>query len=210
MIRSDNEDAARRAYIGVTRGTLVKADDKPKMQELTVRGRFGEQMTNVEHWQPYGFSHVPLPPKDDQQAEVLMAYLGGSPDHPVVIATADRRHRPKDMKPGDQVHYDHLGNTTTFTKDGITHKTPLKITHNTVDKDGKVMSSVVQHPDGKVTISNHQGATIEVDGANIKTKPGSGGKHTMDGDLDVKGAVSATKDVTGAGVISGGKPVKTF
>lgn len=204
-----NDDTSRRAYIGVSRGTLVKADDKTKMQELTVRSRFGEQMTNVEHWGHYGLSYVPLPPKDGQEAEVLFSYLGGSPDHPVAIAVADRRHRPKNMKPGDIAHHDHRGNVTTFTEGGMTHSSPAKITHNTVDKDGKVMSSVVQHPDGKVTISNSKGAMIEMDGPNIRTKPGAGGKHMMDGDLNVKGSVNATEMVAGKAVTSGGSPVRT-
>ena len=104
-MRSDADDAARRAYLGVNRATLVTANDGPKMQELTVRNRFGERVTNVEHWSPAGFSHVPMPPDGKAEAEVLIAHLGGSPDHPVVIATADRRSRPKNLKEGDTVLY---------------------------------------------------------------------------------------------------------
>ncbi|GJD58348.1 phage baseplate assembly protein domain-containing protein [Methylobacterium dankookense] len=205
----DPEDAARRAYIGVSRATLVKADDKPKMQELTVRARFGEQWTNIEHWQPYGVTSVPLEPKDGQEAEVLIAYLGGSPDHPIALGVADRRHRPKDMKPGDIAFHDHRGQITTFTKDGITHKTPMTITHNTTDKDGNVTSSVVQEPSGKVTIRNKGGATITMDGPNITTKPGGGGKLVMDGDVNVKGDLTGAKTIAGQAMTSGGAAVRT-
>ncbi len=209
-LRTGGDDAGRRAYLGVTRGTVVTADDKPKMQELTVRARFGEQWTHIEHWHPYGVSYVPLPPDEKGEAEVLVAYLGGSPDHPIVIGVADRRHRPKNLKPGDIAHHDHRGQMTVFTKDGVRHVSPLKITHDTVDKDGKVTSSVVQEPSGKVTITNRQGATIVMDGPNIQTRPGQGGKHVLDGDVDVKGSVNATQTVTGTeGVISAGLPVRT-
>lgn len=120
-LRSDADDAARRAYIGVTRGTLVEASDGTKMQEVTVRGRFGRMLTNVEHWHPYGFSSVPLKPSDQEQgqAEVLLAYLGGSPDHPVALGIADRRHRPKNMKPGESAHHDDQKQHVHLTRDGI-------------------------------------------------------------------------------------------
>lgn len=203
------DDATQRAYLGVTRGTLVKADDKTKMQELTVRARFGEQFTNVEHWHPYGMSYVPNEPDKGGEAEVLLAYLGGSPDHPIAIAVADRRSRPKNLKPGDIAHHDSRGNVTVYSKDGITKTSPYTITHNTVDKDGKVMSSVVQNPDGKVTISNKAGATITMDGPNLTTKPGAGGQHIIDGDVSVKGGLSATKTIAAQAVTSGGLPVKT-
>lgn len=176
-IRSSVADAARRAYLGITRGTLVEANDKPMMQELTIRDRFGQKKTNVEHWHPYGMTHVPLPPKDGKEAEVLIAYLGGDESHPVAISTADRRHRPKDLKPGDIAHHDHRGQVTTYHKDGITKQSPLTITTNVVDDKGKVLSSIVQHKGSqKVTISSKDGAIFEIDGPNITKKPGKGGK----------------------------------
>lgn len=209
-LRSDADDAARRAYLGVSRATVVQANDAPKMQEVTIRGRFGEEFTNVESWGHYGISYVPLPPDKSGEAEVLIAYLGGSPDHPVAIGNADRRHRPKDMKPGDLAFHDHRGQLTTFTKDGITHRTPLTITHNTVDGNGNVTTSVVQDPSGKVTVTNKAGATIVMDGANITTKPGAGGKHIVKGDVSVEGGINATKTIAGlGGVLSQGLAVKT-
>lgn len=176
-LRSSVMDAARRIYTGLSRGTFVSADDTKKMQEHTIRDRFGEIQQGVEYWQPHGFSHVPLKPDKDEQAEVLVAYLGGSPDHPVVIATADRRHRPKNLKEGDVAVFDHRKQTMTYHKDGITKSSPLTVTTNVVDDEGKVLSSIVQHKGSqKVTISSKDGAIFEIDGPNITKKPGKGGK----------------------------------
>lgn len=208
-LRSDGDDASRRAYLGISRGSVVQANDKPKLQEVEVRTRLGERWTNVEHWLPYGLSHVPLPPDKNGEAEVLIAYLGGSPDHPVVIAVADRRHRPKDLKPGDIAHHDHRGQSTVFSEKGVTHTSPMPITHNTVDKDGKVTSSIVQDPSGKVTITNKHGASMVMDGPNIISKPGAGGKHKIEGDVDVVGGLSATKTISAESMTAGGQPVQT-
>jgi phage gp45-like len=116
-LRSGGDDAARRAYLGVSRATLVQSDDSTKLQEVTVRARFGELFTNVEHWLPYGFSSVPLKPDDNAQAEVLLTFLGG--DMPVAIGIADRRHRPKNMKPGESAHHDDQKQHVHLTRDGI-------------------------------------------------------------------------------------------
>jgi len=128
-LRSDADDAARRSFLGVSRGTLVQASDQTKLQEVTVRARFGRMLTNVEHWHPYGFTSVPLAPTDQEQnqAEVLLTYLGGSPDHPVVISVADRRNRPKNMKPGESAHHDDQKQHVHLTRDGI-NQTGKKVT----------------------------------------------------------------------------------
>ncbi|MBP2494719.1 phage gp45-like [Methylobacterium sp. PvP062] len=128
-LRSDADDAARRAYLGVGRGTLVEVDDSTKMQEVTVRARFGRMLTNVEHWHPYGFTSVPLKPDDQEQrqAEVLITYLGGSLDHPVVVGIGDRRHRPKNLKAGESSHHDDQRQHTHLTRDGV-NQTGKKVT----------------------------------------------------------------------------------
>ena len=134
-LRSDADDAARRAYLGVGRGTLVEVDDSTKMQEVTVRARFGRMLTNVEHWQPYGFTSVPLKPDDQEQrqAEVLITYLGGSLDHPVVVGIGDRRHRPKNLKPGESSHHDDQKQHVHLTREGV-NATGKKMTITAGDK----------------------------------------------------------------------------
>jgi phage gp45-like len=126
-LRDGGDDAARRTYLGVSRATLVQTDDSTKLQEVTVRARFGDLFTNVEHWHPYGFSSVPLKPDDQQQnqAEVLLTFLGS--DIPVAIGIADRRHRPKNLKPGESSHHDDQKQHVHLTRAGINH-TGKKVT----------------------------------------------------------------------------------
>src|SRR5687767_11075712 len=104
-LRETLSTASRRARLAFTRGSLVKADDSKKMQELEVRGHHGERWKGIEHWQPYGYSFVPIVPKNDEEAEVLIAHFGTNRSHPVIIGVADRRYRPKNLKEGESILY---------------------------------------------------------------------------------------------------------
>ena len=149
MMRERASEAARRVYTTLTRGWLVKPDDSKRMQELTIRDRFGVELREVEHWQPYGVTAVPKPPADDKQAEVLIAYLGGSPSHPVVIATADRRSRPTNMEPGEVALHDDQGQAVRIGRAGIVlqggpSKKPLSFSAG---------NAIVTIADGQVTVA---------------------------------------------------------
>lgn len=147
--REGVQSTAQREALGVTRATLIAADDSKKMQELRVEMMHSEARVEVEHWQPYGFFSVPLPPKDGKEAEVLLAHVGGSRSHAVAIATADRRHRPRNAKPGETGLFDDQGQQVFITRDGVRitggpQKKPLTIA---------VGNSSVTIADGLVTIT---------------------------------------------------------
>ncbi|MCJ2067746.1 phage baseplate assembly protein V [Methylobacterium sp. J-030] len=126
MQRSTTRDAATRAGVMITRGTIQSADDSKKMQEVTVKGLHDEVKDGVEHWQRYGFSSVPLQAAE-QAAEALIASLSGGRSHPVVFAVDDRRYRPKNLKAGESQHYDDQGQNTHITRAGI-NQTGKKVT----------------------------------------------------------------------------------
>ncbi|MGD9766587.1 MAG: phage baseplate assembly protein [Pseudolabrys sp.] len=137
-MRSNTADAARRAYVGFSRGVLVKANDDPKMQEGNVRVLANEEHTDIERFQNYGFSSVPLGGSDGKYPEVVIAYLGGNRSHPVILAADDRRHRPKSLKPGESIQYDDLGQKVHLTRDGIVvdagaAKKPIRVLNDTVE-----------------------------------------------------------------------------
>lgn len=122
MIRSRMVSTAQRAFSMIARGTLVKADDSKKWQEVTIRSEAKRKFTNVEAVHPYGFTAVPLPPKDDtgsEAAEAIVVYLDGDMSHPVVLAIGDRRYRLKGLKDGEAAIYDDLGQKVHITRDGI-------------------------------------------------------------------------------------------
>jgi phage baseplate assembly protein V len=158
-MRSNTNDAARRSYIGISRGLLIKSNDDPKLQEANVQVLANEQHTGIERFQQYGVSSVPLPGAGGKYPEAIIAYLGGNRSHPVILAVDDRRHRPKGLKPGESVLYDDQGQRIYVSRDGI-----------------KIDAGAAQKPltitNGQLTVTFAKDkATVKVNNMMIVVKP---------------------------------------
>lgn len=119
MIRSTGRDTAGRAFRALARVTLAKIDDAKKVQEVDINIMQDEVKEGVERFQNYGFSSVPMKPQGKKFTEAIVAFLGGNRSHGVVIATDDRRFRPKNLKEGESVQYDDQGQQIHLSRDGI-------------------------------------------------------------------------------------------
>lgn len=148
----------------IARATIKSVNDKTKLRQLDVEALQGEQLPAVEHFEGYGFTSVPVASDDSGKAEAIVAFVGGSRSHPVVVAWGDRRSRPTGLAPGDSVIYHkngskvHLssdgiaietaGNPATFTAGGVTMKfssTGLEITGGTIKHNGKDIGDTHSH-----------------------------------------------------------------
>ena len=90
----------RRVRLMVARAIVELVDDSKKVQSMQVSIRSDELRDDVERFQEYGFSSVPK-----SGAEAIVVNVGGSSDHPVVIAVDDRRYRPKSLEEGESCLY---------------------------------------------------------------------------------------------------------
>ncbi len=90
----------RRVRLMVARAVVELVDDSKKMQSLQISIRADEERADVERFQQYGITSVPK-----AGAEALVLMVGGSTDHPVVIAVDDRRYRPKGLQEGEVALY---------------------------------------------------------------------------------------------------------
>jgi phage baseplate assembly protein V len=95
----------------VARAQLLLVDDGKKLQSLQVA--VPETVPDGEHYQPYGFSSVPL-----AGAEGVALFPSGDRGHPLVIVMSDRRYRPTGGEPGEVTVYNNTGASMTITKDG--------------------------------------------------------------------------------------------
>lgn len=90
----------RRVRLMVARGVLELIDNTQNCQILQVTVRADQLRDDVERFQEYGFSSVPK-----AGAEALVMLVSGSSDHPVVVATEDRRYRPTSLVEGEACLY---------------------------------------------------------------------------------------------------------
>lgn len=149
-IHESEEAGQRRAMLGLSRALVVASDDTKKRQELSLQMLHTEGRAEVEHWHPYGFFSVPLPPTEGgDQAAAIVAFLGGSRDHAVALGVSDKRHRPKDGQPGEVGLHDDQGQIVVLRRDGIEITAPAgKSVTVTVGnakikvENGKIMAEV--------------------------------------------------------------------
>lgn len=119
MMRSSQRDASRRAFVNLVRGTFKKADDTKRMQSIDFSLFFDEAKTQVERFQNYGLTSVPLPPSNGKGAEHITLLLGSHRTHAVTIAVDDRRYRLQKMQNGEVALYDDQGQQVFLSRDRV-------------------------------------------------------------------------------------------
>lgn len=87
---------AHRLRLMVSRGVVELVNDSLKCQGLQVSLLSDEVQDDVERFQEYGFTSVPL-----TGAEALFLSVGANRSHGIVACVTDRRWRPKDLNAGD-------------------------------------------------------------------------------------------------------------
>lgn len=99
-----------RVMLMIGRCVIEAADDSTRAMTLQLKGLDGETLSKVEQLLSYGFTSRPMPPDAEGKAEGVLACVSGDRGHAVMIATEDRRHRPRgEMEPGDSIQYDGKG-----------------------------------------------------------------------------------------------------
>jgi len=84
----------------VARGVVQLVNDGLKLQKLQLGALANQDVDNSEHFQPYGFSSVPI-----EGAEHLTLFPSGDGGHPITLAVTDRRYRPTGGKSGEVCMY---------------------------------------------------------------------------------------------------------
>ena len=155
--------------MNIKKGVINFTDDNgKKLQTVQIEGLKGEVNDNAEHYQNYGITTHPMPCDDNGEgSEAIFADLGNSTNR-VIIASDDRRFRPKKTKAGDTVLYTHKDSPDAahddamhriaLTSDGDTFKTLIKANQavHELKNDNTVTSkndkgSVVIEPSGDIT-----------------------------------------------------------
>lgn len=94
------DDMRNRVRLTIGRAVLAMVSDAKAIQTVQAQLLADETQDNVERIQEYGYTSVPLP-----GAEAVLVFVGGQRDHGLVIATDDRRYRPKGLVGGESCLY---------------------------------------------------------------------------------------------------------
>lgn len=90
----------RKIYLMIGRAVLTAVNNSEGTQKLSMEALKNETITEMERFEEYGFTSLPL-----KSAELLALFFNGNRDHGIVIKAHDRRHRPKDAVAGEIVFY---------------------------------------------------------------------------------------------------------
>jgi phage baseplate assembly protein V len=139
------------------RGVIGIVNSAPGVSLMQVSGLAGENLQDNEFFQHYG--HSSNPPVGSQ---VIVLPLGGKSSQGVIIACENGAYRVRNLKPGESVIYNHLGDFVHIKDDGsIEIKSSLKVI---------VHSPLVEVPDGDVTaggisLKHHKHGGVQAGGA---------------------------------------------
>lgn len=103
-----------RLYTMITRAVLETVNDAGKMQLLKLGLFAGEERSDVERFQNYGFTSHPL-----DGAEAITVSVGGNRDHLIAIVVDDRRFRFKAMEKGEVAMFTDEGDVIHMKRGGV-------------------------------------------------------------------------------------------
>lgn len=90
----------RRLRLALGRGIVRLVSDAAGIQTVQLSLMENEVRSDLERFQEYGFTSVPL-----DGAEAAVIFMGGNRDHGIVVAVDDRRYRLKGLAAGEVALY---------------------------------------------------------------------------------------------------------
>lgn len=133
---------AGRVELMIGRAVIAAVTDTTQAQGLQLELLADEVQEGVERFQGYGYTSHPFP-----GAEALVAFVGGTRSHGIVVQVEDRRYRLKNLAQGEVAIFDDLGQVVHLKRDGIHIESPNKVTVEAPDVDVIADSVTIDSPD---------------------------------------------------------------
>lgn len=128
-VRSLVEPALRRVKLLASRGVVRSSDDQRKALALDLAVLAGETVRAAER-----FAHFGMTSRPPTGSEVVVLFIGGNRDHPIVVADEDRRSRPTGtLAEGETLIYSAGGARVLLKADGT-----VEVTAGTLSASGDV------------------------------------------------------------------------
>lgn len=165
----------------IRRCRLGTVTDENKTQVFEIEIFKGETRSGVERIQEFGFSSVP-----PEGGQAIVVFLGGEGSHPAIVATDDRRYRPREKDPGD---------VTIYTDRDVDEEHHIYL--GSKDRYIRVRGNEIFIKSDALTRVECENA--EVDAKRLITLK-AGDKTIVDSDLHCTGSIKAAKDITDKGI----------
>jgi phage gp45-like len=181
--------------VKIRAGTIKQTSNNASMmQQIQATGIAGEVVDNVDNFQPYGFNTVSVAadPGTGQGSEVILADIFGT-GNATIVASTDRRYRPKTGFQGDVMLYGKHDISTadtetatqriTFTDDGTdNYRFVLKLANTKlqIKSDGSTLLT-----NGSGNIQLNADGSFSLSGSNIVIN----GPLTVLGDIQTFGTL---------------------
>ena len=163
----------------IGRAVVKATDDAKKVQELQVDLLDSETRDEVERFQEYGFSSVPL-----AGAEAVVVFVNGRRDHGLAIGVEDRRYRIINLSGGEVALYNNTGAKIVMKANGDIELTP---------KAGQQIKLV-----GDTAVTGTITASVDVVGGGKSLKNHVHAMTLTDSPIAVAGAVGTISGTSGA------------
>lgn len=180
---------AGRVQMMIGRAVIAAIADDRQAQALQLELLTDEVQDGVERFQGYGFTSHPHP-----GAEALVAFVGGTRSHGVVVQVEDRRYRLKNLAPGEVALFDDLGQAVHLKRDRIAIESPLKVSIDAPEVAVIADSATVDADTVDVTAE-----TVAIESGDVRLG-GAGGQPVARVGDDVD--LATGKILTGSGVVT--------
>lgn len=105
------EAIKRKIYLIIGRAILTAVNNTEGTQKIQVKGLSGETITDIERFEEYGLTTMPL---TDSEAEAVIGFINGNRDLGIVLCIHDRSKRPTDLNIGDVCLYHYTDNNSKY------------------------------------------------------------------------------------------------
>ena len=183
----------RRVLLMIGRAVVTLVDDEGGRQAVQLAALAGEVLDNIERFQEYGFSSVPLP-----GAEGVLLAMAGMRQHSVAVAVEDRRYRPTGLSPGEVCLY------TAEDTDAEPHRVVLQ--NGRIVRFECASTRAVFGPDSITLVAG--GSTFTLTDQGVRQTAANGAALVLDDEADFNVNLGVDGDINPTGNVDGIKVSK--
>ncbi len=147
----------RRIQLMIGRCVLKAINNSENTQKIQVVALNGENITDMERYQEYGFEAYPF-----AEAEALSTFINGNRDLGICICVHDKRYRPKDLSEGDVAVYTYQDKTSSDHRIQLKANKEIDILGDTINETAITINETATTINEIATTTNETTTTTNI------------------------------------------------